>query len=87
MFRVILVAFLWTLTRSEEQYRLPDSIVPESYDLQIITYLVEENPFTFNGEVGIQASLNIVALVTLHKLCDKLFSFVYWQQPCYDAKN
>lgn len=57
MLGVILTALLWTLTRANEQYRLPDAIIPESYKLEIITYLFGENSFTFNGDVCIQVSL------------------------------
>lgn len=52
-----------------DNYRLPESVFPRSYDLQLIPNLDEksENAFTFNGSVKIELAVTTkVNNITLH---------------------
>lgn len=42
--------------RASQGYRLPDNLIPKTYNLKILTNL-EENNFNFEGEVRIKVSV------------------------------
>lgn len=62
--RVLLLTLMIALTNAKDNYRLPQSVVPENYKLDILTHLgPEENNFKFIGEVKIDVSTYVYILI------------------------
>lgn len=51
---VLGLLILCTTVFAESEYRLPKSVVPEHYDLKVLTHLDPKENFTFFGSVKIQ---------------------------------
>lgn len=54
---LLLTLFVALTNAADDEHRLPKSIIPENYKLNILTHLgPEENNFKFLGEVKIEVS-------------------------------
>lgn len=59
MIFILLTLFVAVIRGEENEYRLPQTLIPENYKLRILTHLgPEEENFKFTGEVKIVVSTN-----------------------------
>lgn len=68
--KFILLTLFVALSSAKDEYRLPQSVIPENYKLDILTHLgPEETNFKFIGEVKIEVSKKIIFLTYFLSFC------------------
>lgn len=81
--KFILLTLFVALTSAKDDYRLPTSVIPENYKLDILTHLgPEETNFKFIGEVKIEVSTK-----QLYQHCFVFHTVRTWQNCCFEGFN